>query len=98
MPYTKPDGSRDYRREYDKYAGKPKAKKDRAQRNGARAAMVKAGKAHKGDNKDIGHRTAISKGGTNSLLNLFSQSKIENRSFAKTKDSKMKSEKSKRER
>lgn len=97
MPYTKPDGTRDYRREYDKYASKPAAKKDRAQRNAARSTMIQAGKASKGDGRDIGHKTAISKGGSNTLGNLFSQSKSENRSFAKNKNSKMISERSKRE-
>lgn len=96
MPYMS-GGKRDYKKEYEKYAGTTKAKKDRAARNAARSIMVKAGKAHKGDNKDVGHIKALSKGGLNKLFNLSMQSKTANRSFSKTADSKMKSEKSKRE-
>ena len=60
--------------------------------------MVKAGKATKGDGKDIAHLKAISKGGLSSMYNLQVQSKSKNRSFAKDKNSKMVSETSKRER
>ncbi len=91
------NGRRDYKKEYEKYAGKTSAKKDRAQRNKARRIMVAAGKAKKGDGKDVGHIKAISKGGLSTVYNLQMQSKSENRSFSKTKDSKMKSERSKRE-
>lgn len=97
MPYMK-NGKRDYKTEYEKYAGKSSAKKDRAQRNKARAMMVKAGKASKGDGKDVGHVQALGKGGLSQMYNLQMQSKSKNRSFAKTSSSKMKSEKSKRER
>lgn len=92
------NGSRDYRREYDKYAGKPDAKKKRALRNKARAIMTKAGKAHKGDGLDVGHIKALGKGGLSQVYNLQMQSKSQNRSFSKTSNSKMKSETSKRER
>jgi len=97
MPYMK-NGKRDYKTEYQKYAGTSKAKKDRAARNTARAMMMKAGKAHKGDGKDAGHIKALSKGGLSKMYNLMMQSKATNRSFAKTSTSKMKSERSKRER
>ena len=96
MPYMT-NGKRDYKKENAKYNSKPSIKKARAQRNAARAMMIAAGKAAKGDGKDVGHRQAISKGGTNSLSNLFSQNASENRSFRKNSDSSMKSEKSKRE-
>lgn len=56
-----------------------------------------AGKASKGDGKDIGHKKAISKGGLSIMYNLQVQSKAKNRSFSKTSSSKMKSETSKRE-
>ena len=97
MPYQT-NGKRDYRKEYEKYAGQTKAKKDRAQRNKARRIMTRLGKAHKGDGKDIGHIKAISKGGLSTVYNLQVQSRSENRSFSKTKTSKMRSEVSKRER
>lgn len=96
MPYMK-NGSRDYKTEYQKYAGKTAAKKDRAQRNKARRMMVAEGKARKGDGKDVGHKKAIGKGGLSMMYNLQMQSKSKNRSFAKTSTSKMKSETSKRE-
>lgn len=97
MPYMT-NGKRDYKKEYSKYHSDPKQKKNRAQRNKARSMMVKAGKAHKGDGKDIGHIKAMSRGGLSTMYNLQVQSRSENRSFSKTKDSKMKSETSKRER
>lgn len=96
MPYMS-GGKRDYKREYEKYASKPQAKKDRAQRNKARRMMTKAGKAHKGDGLDVGHIKAIGKGGLSKVYNLMMQTKAENRSFSRTSSSKMKSEKSKRE-
>jgi hypothetical protein len=86
-------GKRDYKTEYQKYAGKPKAKKDRAMRNKARRMMTKAGKAHKGDGLDVGHIKAISKGGLSKMFNLQMQSKTANRSFSRKSNSKMKSEK-----
>jgi hypothetical protein len=46
---------RNYRREYDEYQGSSEQKKRRAQRNAARAAAVKAGKAHKGDGMEVDH-------------------------------------------
>jgi len=92
------DGKRDYRRENLLYNSKPKQKQNRAARNKARAMMVKAGKASKGDGKDVGHVKALGKGGLSVMYNLQMQSKSKNRSFAKTSTSKMKSEKSKRER
>ena len=97
MPYMK-NGKRDYGREYEKYHGSPKQKKNRAMRNKARDIMEDKGVAHKGDGKDVGHVKAISKGGLSTVYNLQMQSKKKNRSFAKTKDSRMKSETSKRER
>lgn len=92
------NGKRDYRKEYDKYAGKPQAKKNRAQRNKARAMMTIAGKAHKGDGKDVGHIKAMGKGGLSKMYNLQMQTIAANRSFSKTSNSKMRSEVSKRER
>lgn len=41
-----------------KYNSKPSSKKDRASRNTARAGAVKAGKAHKGDGKDVDHKNS----------------------------------------
>lgn len=96
MPYMK-NGKRDYKTEYQKYAGQTEAKKARAQRNKARRMMVAEGKARKGDGMDVGHKKALGKGGLSMMYNLQMQSKAKNRSFAKTSTSKMKSETSKRE-
>jgi len=96
MPYQT-NGKRDYKKEYQKYHGTSEQKRNRAERNKGRRIMTTAGKAKKGDGKDVAHVKAISKGGLSTVYNLQMQSKGENRSFSKTKDSKMKSERSKRE-
>jgi hypothetical protein len=86
---------RDYRNEYDKYQGSEQQKKNRAKRNAARREMIRRGAAKKGDGKDVGHKKALSKGGGNTLMNLFMQGKTENRSFSRKRDGSMKSERSK---
>lgn len=58
--------------------------------------MIKAGKASKGDGKDVGHKKAISKGGLSLMYNLKMQTQTANRSFSRRKDSSMKSERSRR--
>jgi 5-methylcytosine-specific restriction endonuclease McrA len=78
--------SRDYGKEYKNYQGKPKQIANRTARNSARAKMVKAGKAHKGDGKDVDHKKPLSKGGSNSTSNLRVVSKSTNRSFARNKN------------
>ncbi len=75
----KKKGKRNYKREYKKYHSKPKQKKRRAQRNSARAKMVKAGKAKKGDGKDVHHKNRNTK--DNRSRNLAVVSKRSNRSF-----------------
>lgn len=62
-----------------KYNSKPEQKKRRAQRNAARAKMMKAGKVHKGDGKDVAHKDNNT--AHNSRSNLAVQSKAKNRSF-----------------
>lgn len=66
-----------------KYNAKPEQKKRRAQRNAARAKMVKAGKAHKGDGKDVAHLNNNT--ANNGSSNLQMQSKAKNRSFKRNK-------------
>jgi hypothetical protein len=73
--------ARDYRKEYDNYQGAEVQKKNRAKRNAARAKMVKAGRASKGDGKDVDHVVPLSKGGANIAGNLRVKSKSANRSF-----------------
>lgn len=70
---------RDYKREYQNYQGSPAQIKRRALRNAARAKMVEAGKAYKGDGKDIDHKMGLAAG--NGTRNLRSVSKHKNRSY-----------------
>lgn len=74
--------ARNYEKEY-LYQGSPEQLKKRASRNSARAAMVKAGKAAKGDGKDVAHSNGNAK--DNRLSNLKMQSKAVNRSYPRTK-------------
>lgn len=72
MPSSK-NYKRDYRKEYDNYHSKPKAKKKRAANNAARSKMAKAGKVRKGDGKDVAHKDNNTR--NNSRKNLSVQSK-----------------------
>lgn len=70
--------------------------KKREERNKARAKMIKAGKAKKGDGKDVDHITPLSKGGLSQMYNLRTVSASSNRSFSRNKDSSLKSQRSAR--
>ncbi|CAB4124678.1 hypothetical protein UFOVP55_19 [uncultured Caudovirales phage] len=72
---------RNYKHEYAIYHGKPEQKKERAERNGARREMTAAGKVHKGDGKDVGHKKPIRSGGTNAKGNLAVQTEKFNRGW-----------------
>ena len=89
--------ARNYREEYDRYQGRPDQIKNRAQRNAARAKMMKKGKVHKGDGKDVAHVKAIDKGGS-IKDGLRVESKSANRSFRRDSKGNLVSETSKRER
>ena len=89
---------RDYRREVALYTSKPEVKKKRAEQNAARREMEKAGKVHKGDGKDVDHRTPLSKGGSNSSSNLRVVDAGSNRSFLRNSDGSLRNQMSKRER
>lgn len=67
-----------------KYNAKPEQKKRRAQRNAARRKMIAAGKARKGDGKDVAHKNNNT--ADNSSSNLSMQSKAQNRSFKRDKN------------
>ena len=99
MPFMK-NGKRDYKAELNwEHTKKKNRVKDRAARNAARAAVAKkAGKKPTQLNGDVGHKRAVSKGGKNTLANLFVQNATTNRSFSRNKDGSMKSETSKKER
>lgn len=97
MPYMT-NGKRDYKKEVAKYTSKPAVKKKRAEQNAARREMAKAGKVHKGDGKDVDHKTPLSKGGGNSKSNLRVVPASSNRSFSRNSDGSLKSQTSKKER
>lgn len=61
-----------------RYNSKPEQVKRRAERNASRAEMVKAGKAHKGDGKDVDHKNHNT--ADKSKGNLRMQSASKNRS------------------
>lgn len=98
MPFMT-NGKRDYKRELEwEKKKKPTRAKDRVQRNQARAKVAKAkGVKATSIKGDIGHKRAVSRGGSNGLANLFVQNPGQNRSFSRNKDGSMKSERSKRE-
>lgn len=74
---------RNYRKEYDNYQGKPDQKKRRAKRNAARSKMIQAGRASKGDGKDVAHKD--NNPSNNSMSNLSLKSKKSNRTEPRTR-------------
>jgi len=70
----------------------------RVLRNAARAEMVKAGKAHKGDGKDVDHKKALDQGGSNSISNLRVVDRSKNRSFKRNSSGSLVSQTSRKER
>jgi hypothetical protein len=81
---------RDYKKEYANYDGTPAVKKKRAQRNKARRIMEREGVVHKGDGKDVDHKTPLSKGGTTVRSNLRAEPAAKNRSYARKSDGSIK--------
>lgn len=71
--------ARDYAKEYREYHSKPEQIKKRASRNAARALMIKAGKARKGDGKDVDHKDRNAN--NNSIKNLRVVSQKKNRGW-----------------
>jgi hypothetical protein len=99
MPFMT-NGHRDYQKEkaWDHKHKGGKRIKDRAQRNAARSQVAKKNGVKPTSLKgDVGHKKAVSKGGSNSLSNLFVQNPGANRSFSRTAKGAMRSETSKRE-
>lgn len=97
MPYMT-NGKRDYKKENEKFNSKPNERKKRSLRTVARRQANAAGITKKGDGKDLDHKLALSKGGSNNKSNLRVVSASSNRSFARNKDGSLKSQTSKRER
>lgn len=58
-----------------KYNSSPEQKKRRAERNASRAEMVKAGKAKKGDGKDVDHKDHNTSNKSKGNLQVISKSK-----------------------
>jgi hypothetical protein len=76
--------SPNYKRDYSQETATSNArgeKPKRAERNRARYKMMKLGLVHKGDGKDVDHKTPVSKGGTNARSNLRVEDDNANRSF-----------------
>ena len=71
------------RRAQAKYNSKPEQVKRRTARNAARRKMIAAGKASKGDGRDVAHKNGNPM--DNRPSNLKAVSKRENRSFPRTK-------------
>jgi hypothetical protein len=95
MPFMK-NGKRDYKREVALYTSKPSVVKKREEQNKARRMMEKAGKVHKGDGKDVDHKTPLSKGGSTTKSNLRVVPASVNRSFSRNKDGSLKSQRSRK--
>ena len=66
--------------------------------NAARREMMKAGKVHKGDGKQVDHIQPLSKGGTNTRTNYRVVPASENESFSRNPNGSLKDQISKRER
>ena len=65
--------SKGYKRDYAQEWKTAKARGegvDNATRHRARYEMEKAGKVHRNDGKDVGHKLALKRGGSNSMSNL----------------------------
>ena len=84
MPYV--NKPRPYKREYALYNGKPEQIKKRAERNAARAKLMKEGLVKKGDGKEVDHVKPMSKGGGNNRANLRVKVAKDNRSYPRNSD------------
>ena len=70
---------RNYKKEYRNYHGKPKQRKERAERTKARETMIKKGVVKKGDGVDIDHKKPLRSGGSNGINNLRRRNQSSNR-------------------
>jgi len=95
MPYKNKD-DRKYAAATE-YGASPEQKKNRAARNAARRKLMKEGKVSKGDGKDVAHKVAFDKGGSNKQ-GVRVESAAKNRSFKRDSNHNLVSETSKRER
>ena len=88
--------ARNYKQE-DKYEAQPQQVKNRVARNAARRKLMREGKVSKGDGKDVAHKLAFDKGGSNKQ-GVRVESAAKNRSFKRDSKRNLVSETSKRER
>lgn len=88
--------ARNYKQE-DKYEAQPQQVKNRVARNAARRKLMREGKVSKGDGKDVAHKLAFDKGGSNKQ-GVRVESAAKNRSFKRDSKGNLVSETSKRER
>lgn len=95
MPYKNPK-DRKYKNAV-KYESSPEQVKHRVMRNAERRRLMREGKVHKGDGKDVAHVKALDKGGTNAD-GVRVESASANRSFRRDSKRNLVSEISKRER
>lgn len=89
--------ARDYKRENANYKSKPAQIHARVERNKARALMMKAGKVHKGDGKQVDHIVPLSKGGKTVMSNLRVVTAAANDSFKRNSKRQLVSQTSTRE-
>lgn len=66
------------------YNARPENVKRREANNLARAKMMRAGKVHKGDGKDVAHKKALDNGGLTTEGNLEVQPASKNRGWRKS--------------
>jgi hypothetical protein len=95
MPY-KNKADRKYK-QAAAYEDTPEQVKNREERNALRRKLLKEGKVHKGDGKDVAHKKAMDKGGS-AKDGYFVESASSNRSFKRDSKRNLVSEVSKRER
>ena len=81
----------------EKYEDTPEQVKNRMARNRARYKLLKEGKVHKGDGKDVAHVKAFDKGGSNKD-GVRVESASKNRSFKRDSKHNLVSETSTKER
>jgi hypothetical protein len=82
--------TRNYKREYELYQGKPDQITNRVARNKARREAIREGRVAKGDGKDIDHIVPLSKGGSAKKPNTRVKTKSQNRSFSRNPDNSVK--------
>ena len=65
------------------YNARPEEVAKRVKNNAARREMIKEGRAHVGDGKDVAHKKSLENGGGNAKSNLEVQSRTTNRGWRK---------------